>query len=82
MCETSGWSGWLLLGFLVESGADDLGAEGVSVGWVEGFSVVKLEMGGEGQHKEAVYSCDGQAGMFSFAFAGAAEGAEPFYGGG
>jgi len=52
------------------------------VGRVEGLSVVNLEMGREGQHKEAVYGCDGQAGMFSFAFAGTAEGAKPFYGGG
>jgi len=52
------------------------------MGWVEGLSVVKLEMGRECQHKEAVYGCDGQAGAFSFGFAGAAEGAEPFYGGG
>ena len=49
---------------------------------VEGLSVVKLEMGREGQHKKAVYGCDGQAGAFSFAVAGDAEGAEPFYGGG
>ena len=35
-------------GFFVECGADNFGAEDVPVGGVEGFSIVQLQMGGQG----------------------------------
>ena len=44
-----------------EGFADDLGAQGVAMGGVEGLAVVELQVGRQGQHEEAVDRADGQA---------------------
>ena len=63
----------------VEGVADDLGPEDVAVGGVEDLAGVELQVGGQGEHEEAVDRADGERGPAGGG--GAAQGAEPLDGG-
>lgn len=61
------------LGTLAEGGADDLGAEGITAGGVEGFAAVELQVGRQRKHEEPIDGRNGEAIRFVRPVAGAAE---------